>query len=426
MYISSLSAGCQPCSTGCETCTGPGITPDTCSSCAAGPAGEACRLLQPASPTPSPTRTPPSASPTRPPPSSSPQPQPSVAAPPPVRSPAIPVPTSTSAPWHGHDDDDDGHDDDDGGPGGGLSPSPSARPDSALDGASSSSGDSTLREGAPFGLVLGVAGACFVVLGAMGAVVRCITGQPNVLSAASDLSRHRAPSPLSLAGVVHAWRVRAARRRQATRVASADASADLSSGSIADAAAGEGAGTRQPRDGHVRHPGAAAAASAAAAAPMAAAAATTTSATAAAAAAPRVPFHRLSPGSATRLEAARARRAASTPPRRPNRRQPPSPPANETSSATATAIAWPGEPAPAPAAPATPRRPAPASEGGGPTCVLCLCAPASVVLAPCGHVCICENQACAGGFARLEEAARRCPLCRVPVAHMIHGTGPKR
>ncbi|KAA0164593.1 hypothetical protein FNF28_03752 [Cafeteria roenbergensis] len=59
-------------------------------------------------------------------------------------SPAIPVPTSTSAPWHGHDDDDDGHDDDDGGPGGGLSPSPSARPDSALDGASSSSGDSTL------------------------------------------------------------------------------------------------------------------------------------------------------------------------------------------------------------------------------------------------------------------------------------------
>ncbi|KAA0153074.1 hypothetical protein FNF31_06537 [Cafeteria roenbergensis] len=195
MYISSLSAGCQPCSTGCETCTGPGITPDTCSS------------------------------------------------------PAIPVPTSTSAPWHGHDDDDDGHDDDDGGPGGGLSPSPSARPDSALDGASSSSGDSTLP---------------WLGLCTPGGSALPVADRPPV----SRQQTHR-------------------------RIFPPDPSL-----------------TRQ--------------------------------------------------------------------------------------------------------------------QGGGPTCVLCLCAPASVVLAPCGHVCICENQACAGGFARLEEAARRCPLCRVPVAHMIHGTGPKR
>ncbi|AVK75173.1 Ring domain containing protein [Pandoravirus quercus] len=49
----------------------------------------------------------------------------------------------------------------------------------------------------------------------------------------------------------------------------------------------------------------------------------------------------------------------------------------------------------------------------GPTCVVCMCDPPTMVLEPCGHLCLCTDdwQHLVGGPRR----SLKCPLCRAPV-----------
>jgi len=48
-------------------------------------------------------------------------------------------------------------------------------------------------------------------------------------------------------------------------------------------------------------------------------------------------------------------------------------------------------------------------------CILCGLAPATVVLLPCAHQCVCEADA-----ARYGDAARkRCPMCKVVVTETV-------
>lgn len=51
------------------------------------------------------------------------------------------------------------------------------------------------------------------------------------------------------------------------------------------------------------------------------------------------------------------------------------------------------------------KQPAEAEAAGG-ECVVCLDAPRTVALLPCGHLALCA------GCAKKEEARRRCPVCR--------------
>lgn len=49
---------------------------------------------------------------------------------------------------------------------------------------------------------------------------------------------------------------------------------------------------------------------------------------------------------------------------------------------------------------------------GGGECCICLEAPSTLVLAPCGHFCVCD--ACGGN-----PSLRTCPLCRAVIANKV-------
>jgi len=47
------------------------------------------------------------------------------------------------------------------------------------------------------------------------------------------------------------------------------------------------------------------------------------------------------------------------------------------------------------------------------SCVVCLDAPRTHVLVPCGHRCVCED--CCNRVIVLPDGGRECPMCREPV-----------
>jgi hypothetical protein len=61
----------------------------------------------------------------------------------------------------------------------------------------------------------------------------------------------------------------------------------------------------------------------------------------------------------------------------------------------------------------------PATEYVTPECIACMDAVSNVLLAPCGHLCLCAP--CWGSM--IHAAGRKCPLCRAAVEHTLNSTG---
>jgi len=90
-----------------------------------------------------------------------------------------------------------------------------------------------------------------------------------------------------------------------------------------------------------------------------------------------------------------------------------------------------GQPAPPPVvrpaaaapkpAPLSARKPGGAQGADEDDCVVCMDAAADMLLVPCGHVCLCAG--CADSMLRLDDAGRRCPLCRTALEGAVRRQG---